>query len=215
MVQPPPLTQDFLMMSSGKRKRDEYPGQLPSGSFVPQQDGSADQVLEFVASKDNARQLWNSIMNRQESATNVSSIKETAMSPVLPQCDGIQDDYNNDQFFFPGVPTEDYNTPGESSEYRTPTPAVATPRPRNDTGDDDDDDDEPPLNEDDDDDDEADDFTEDNDEPNTQHLVLAQFDKVTRTKNRWKCTLKDGIMHLNGRDVLFNKVGSIIFWSNL
>uniref|UniRef100_A0ACD5TPF4 Uncharacterized protein n=1 Tax=Avena sativa TaxID=4498 RepID=A0ACD5TPF4_AVESA len=203
MVQPPPLTQDFLMMSSGKRKRDEYPGQLPSGSFVPQQDGSADQILEFVASKDNARQLWNSIMNRQESATNVSSIKETALSPVLPQRDGIQDDYNNDQFFFPGVPTEDYNTPGESSEYRTPTPAVATPRPRNDTGDDDDD--EPPLNEDDDDDDEADDFTDDNDEPNTQHLVLAQFDKVTRTKNRWKCTLKDGIMHLNGRDVLFNK----------
>jgi hypothetical protein len=39
------------MMSSGKRKRDEYPGQLPSGSFVPQQDGSADQVLEFVVSK--------------------------------------------------------------------------------------------------------------------------------------------------------------------
>ncbi|KAM0841171.1 hypothetical protein ACQ4PT_059212 [Festuca glaucescens] len=163
MVQPQPLTQDFLMMSSGKRKRDEYPGQLPSGSFVPQQDGSADQVLEFAVSK---------------------------------------------QFFFPGVPTEDYNTPGESSEYRTPTPAVVTPQPRNDTGDDDDD--EPPLNEDDDDEDETDDFTEDNDEPNTQHLVLAQFDKVTRTKNRWKCTLKDGIMHLNGRDVLFNK-GSLIF----
>ena len=39
------------MMSSGKRKRDEYPGQLPSGSFVPQQDGSAEQVLEFVVSK--------------------------------------------------------------------------------------------------------------------------------------------------------------------
>ncbi|KAM0841173.1 hypothetical protein ACQ4PT_059212 [Festuca glaucescens] len=202
MVQPQPLTQDFLMMSSGKRKRDEYPGQLPSGSFVPQQDGSADQVLEFAVSKDNAPQVWNSIMNRQESATNVSLIKGTTMSPVLPQRDGMQDDYN-DQFFFPGVPTEDYNTPGESSEYRTPTPAVVTPQPRNDTGDDDDD--EPPLNEDDDDEDETDDFTEDNDEPNTQHLVLAQFDKVTRTKNRWKCTLKDGIMHLNGRDVLFNK----------
>ncbi|CAM0957222.1 unnamed protein product [Alopecurus aequalis] len=202
MVQPQPHTQDFLMMSSGKRKRDEYPGQLPSGSFMPQQDGSADQVLEFVVSKDNARQVWNSIMNRQGSATNASSINETAMNPVLPQRDGVQDDYN-DQFFFPGVPTEDYNTPAESSEYRTPTPAVATPRPRNDTGDDDDD--EPPLNEDDDDDDETDDFTDDNDEPNTQHLVLAQFDKVTRTKNRWKCTLKDGIMHLNGRDVLFNK----------
>lgn len=39
------------MMSSGKRKRDEYPGQLPSGSFVPQQDGSADQIVEFAVSK--------------------------------------------------------------------------------------------------------------------------------------------------------------------
>ncbi|CAL9081436.1 unnamed protein product, partial [Musa textilis] len=28
---------------------------------------------------------------------------------------------------------------------------------------------------------------------------------VSRTKSRWKCTLKDGIMHLNNRDILFNK----------
>ncbi|KAL0723757.1 hypothetical protein Bca4012_038356 [Brassica carinata] len=40
---------------------------------------------------------------------------------------------------------------------------------------------------------------------NTQHLVLAQFDKVTRTKSRWKCNLKDGIMHINDKDILFNK----------
>ncbi|KAM3278830.1 hypothetical protein ACQJBY_046239 [Aegilops geniculata] len=106
MMQPQPLTtKDFLMMSCGKRKRDEY----PSGSFVPQQDGCADQVAGG-------------------------------------------------------------------------------------------DDDEPPLNEDDDDEDDIDDDFDD-----TQHLVLAQFDKITRTKNRWKCTLKGGIMHLNGRDVLFSK----------
>ncbi|KAL6619985.1 hypothetical protein ACP70R_032075 [Stipagrostis hirtigluma subsp. patula] len=199
-VQPQPLTQDFLMMSSGKRKRDEYPGQLPSGSFVPQQDGSADQMVEFVVSKDNAQQLWSTIINKQEASTKQSSMKAKNVAAVIPQCDGIQDDYN-DQFFFPGVPTEDYNTPGESAEYRAPTPAAGTPKPRNDAGDDD----EPPLNEDDDDDDELDDLEQGDDEPNTQHLVLAQFDKVTRTKNRWKCTLKDGIMHLNGRDVLFNK----------
>ncbi|CAM0146266.1 unnamed protein product [Urochloa decumbens] len=231
-VQPQPLTQDFLMMSSGKRKRDEYPGQLPSGSFVPQQDGSADQIVEFTVSKEerhpliflfrrwchdsnlgwlsrpllwrvrlasctvreNAHQLWSSIIKKQEKSNKTAA-------PVIPQSDGIQDDYN-DQFFFPGVPAEDYNTPGESAEYRAPTPAVGTPKPRNDAVDDDD---EPPLNEDDDDDDELDDLEQGEDEPNTQHLVLAQFDKVTRTKNRWKCTLKDGIMHLNGRDVLFNK----------
>ncbi|CAL5058617.1 unnamed protein product [Urochloa decumbens] len=194
-VQPQPLTQDFLMMSSGKRKRDEYPGQLPSGSFVPQQDGSVDQIVEFTVSKGNAHQLWSSIINKQETSNKTAT-------PFIPQCDGIQDDYN-DQIFFPGVPAEDYNTPGESAEYRAPTPAVGTPKPRNDAGDDDDD--EPPLNEDDDDDDELDDLEQGEDEPNTQHLVLAQFDKVTRTKNRWKCTLKDGIMHLNGIDVLFNK----------
>ncbi|KAF0904047.1 hypothetical protein E2562_031562 [Oryza meyeriana var. granulata] len=197
--QPPQLTKDFLMMSSGKRKRDEYPGQLPSGSFVPQQDGSADQIVEFVVSKDNAQLLWSSIVNKQGTATKGSSTKETIIAPTIPQWDGM-DDYN-DPFYFQGVPTEDYNTPGESSEYRAPTPAVGTPKPRNDAGDDD----EPPLNEDDDDDDELDDLEQGEDEPNTQHLVLAQFDKVTRTKNRWKCTLKDGIMHLNGRDVLFNK----------
>jgi hypothetical protein len=60
------------------------------------------------------------------------------------------------------------------AEYRAPTPAVGTPKPRNDVGDDD----EPPLNEDDDDDDELDDLEQGEDEPNTQHLVLAQFDKV-------------------------------------
>jgi transcription initiation factor TFIIA large subunit len=138
-------------------------------------------------------------VNKQGTATKESSTKETIIAPTIPQRDGM-DDYN-DPFYFQGVPTEDYNTPGESSEYRAPTPAVGTPKPRNDVGDDD----EPPLNEDDDDDDELDDLEQGEDEPNTQHLVLAQFDKVTRTKNRWKCTLKDGIMHLNGRDVLFNK----------
>jgi transcription initiation factor TFIIA large subunit len=49
------------MMSSGKRKRDEYPGQLPSGSFVPQQDGSADQIVEFVVSKVTISDKFNSL----------------------------------------------------------------------------------------------------------------------------------------------------------
>lgn len=50
--------------------------------------------------------------------------------------------------------------------------------PRNSAEGEDDDDDEPPLNEDDDDDDEIDDLQDGDEEPNTQHLVLAQFDKV-------------------------------------
>lgn len=96
-----------------------------------------------------------------------------------------------------------------------------------------DDDDDETLNEDD--DDELDDL-EQGEDVNTAHLVLAQFDKVqslqnhivysgfffnddnlilkiclydtqvTRTKSRWKCTLKNGIMRVNNKDILFNKV---------
>ena len=58
-------------------------------------------------------------------------------------------------------------------ELRAPTPSVGTPKPsRGEAADDD----EPPLNEDDDDD--LDDLEQGEEEPHTQHLVLAQFDKV-------------------------------------
>ncbi|CAN1282678.1 Transcription initiation factor IIA subunit 1, partial [Linum perenne] len=84
-----------------------------------------------------------------------------------------------------------------SPELQASTPALV---PQNDP----DDDEEEPLNEDDDDEEDLDDDDE-REELNTQHLVLAQFDKVTRAKSRWKCTLKDGIMHINNKDILFNK----------
>jgi len=45
-----------------------------------------------------------------------------------------------------------------------------------------------------------------------ENLVLCQFDKVTRTKNKWKCVLKDGIMHLKGRDYVFHKANGEFEW---
>lgn len=60
-------------------------------------------------------------------------------------------------------------------ELRTPTPSVGTPKPSKGEAADDE---EPPLNEDDDDDDDLDDIEQGEEEPHTQHLVLAQFDKV-------------------------------------
>jgi len=44
------------------------------------------------------------------------------------------------------------------------------------------------------------------------NLVLAQFEKVARSKSKWKCTLKEGIMNLNGRDHVFVKGGGELFW---
>ncbi|XP_011032249.1 PREDICTED: transcription initiation factor IIA subunit 1-like isoform X2 [Populus euphratica] len=125
----------------------------------------------------------------------------------IPQVDGpIPDPYDDvvstpNIYNYQGVANEDYNianTPAPN-DLLASTPAVVS---QNDVADDDDDDE--PLNEDDDDDEDLDEVDQ-GEELNTQHLVLAQFDKVTRTKSRWKCILKDGIMHINNKDILFNK----------
>lgn len=50
-----------------------------------------------------------------------------------------------------------------------------------------DDDDDDPLNSDDDDESDSEDALQ------TDNLVLCQYDKVSRTKNRWKATLKYGV----------------------
>ncbi|KAH1130755.1 hypothetical protein J1N35_002133 [Gossypium stocksii] len=200
-----PLTQDFFMMSSGKRKREDY-AQYQNGGYIPQQDGAGDATSE-VAKAEGSR--GGNFLDRRHSTTTAKSkiLAELARSSSkIPQLDGpIPDPYEDmlstpNIYNYQGVVNEDYNvvnTPAPN-DLQASTPA---PAPQNDIVDDDDDE---PLNEDDDDEDDLDDVDQ-GEELNTQHLVLAQFDKVTRTKSRWKCTLKDGIMHINNKDILFNK----------
>ncbi|KAL4336018.1 hypothetical protein GQ457_07G042090 [Hibiscus cannabinus] len=201
-----PLTQDFFMMPPGKRKREDFATRYNNGGggYIPQQDGAGDAISEV--SKTEGNQACN-FFGEHDSATNAKSkilAHLATSSSKIPQLDGpIPDPYDDmlstpNIYNYQGVANEDYNL------ANTPAPndlQAATPAPvaQNDTVYDDDDE---PLNEDDDDDD-LDDV--DQEELNTQHLVLAQFDKVTRTKSRWKCTLKDGIMHINNKDILFNK----------
>ncbi|CAA0841835.1 Transcription factor IIA- alpha/beta subunit [Striga hermonthica] len=183
-----PATQDFFM-PSGKRKRDDIPSQYRAGGYIPQQDGAGDIFSDELKVED-VQQI---------------SVQTGTLSFRISQLDGpIPDPYDDvlstpNIYNYQGVVNEDYNI------VNTPVPnemLAATPAPvLNENGDDDDDEDEP-LNENDDDDLDDGDQGED---LNTSHLVLAQFDKVTRTKSRWKCTLKDGIMHINNKDILFNK----------
>ncbi|KAI3450332.1 hypothetical protein Pfo_006997 [Paulownia fortunei] len=183
-----PTTQDFFM-SSGKRKREDIAPHYRAGGYIPQQDGAGDILSdELKVVQGGVQQMF---------------VQGGTLSLRIPQLDGpIPDPYDDvlstpNIYNYQGVVNEDYNI------VNTPMPnemLAATPAPvQNDTGDDDDDE---PLNEDDDDD--LDDVDQGED-LNTTHLVLAQFDKVTRTKSRWKCTLKDGIMHINNKDILFNK----------
>nr|ABD33142.1 Transcription factor IIA, beta-barrel [Medicago truncatula] len=122
----------------------------------------------------------------------------------IPQLDGpipYEDDVLSTPniYNYGGVFNEDYNIANTPAPPEVPasTPALVA---QNEAVNEDEDDE--PLNEDDDDD--LDDLDQEDDQ-DTNHLVLAQFDKVTRTKSRWKCTLKDGIMHINKKDILFNK----------
>uniref|UniRef100_A0A5B7A7B7 Transcription initiation factor IIA large subunit n=1 Tax=Davidia involucrata TaxID=16924 RepID=A0A5B7A7B7_DAVIN len=195
-----PTTQDFLMMSSGKRKREDFASKYHTGGYIPQQDGAGDAISDDiqVSQGSNTQHVVVTAANREMFAPGAR------LSSRIPQLDGpIPDPYDDalstpNIYNYQGVVNEDYNivnTPAPN-DLQAGTPAVVT---QNDVGDDDDDE---PLNENDDDD--LDDVDQ-GEELNTQHLVLAQFDKVTRTKSRWKCTLKDGIMHINNKDVLFNK----------
>lgn len=194
-----PLTQDFFHMSAGKRKREDFPPQYRPGGYIPQQDGAGDDMTD----KFEVGQGSNS-QHGEVTIGNLELGRGLRLSSRIPQLDGpIPDPYDDalstpNIYNYQGVVNEDYNVVNTPApELQAPTPAVPT---QNDAADDDDDE---PLNENDDDDDLDD--VDQGEELNTQHLVLAQFDKVTRAKSRWKCTLKDGIMHINNKDILFNK----------
>ncbi|KAH7838588.1 hypothetical protein Vadar_028692 [Vaccinium darrowii] len=194
-----PTMQDFFM-SSGKRKRDEFASRHQNGGYIPQRDGAGDTLPDHFQVNQGA----NTQSNIVTPANRVVITQGARLSSRIPQSDGpIPDPYDDvlstpNIYNYQGVVNEDYNivnTPAPNDQASTPAFAM-----KNDVGDDDDDE---PLNEDDD-DDELDDLDQ-GEELNTQHLVLAQFDKVTRTKSKWKCALKDGIMHINNDDILFNK----------
>ncbi|XP_057671919.1 transcription initiation factor IIA subunit 1-like isoform X2 [Diorhabda carinulata] len=46
----------------------------------------------------------------------------------------------------------------------------------------------------------------------TENVIVCQYDKITRSRNRWKFHLKDGIMNLNGEDFIFQKANGDAEW---
>ncbi|GAA6063895.1 hypothetical protein JCM10212_002427 [Sporobolomyces blumeae] len=43
-------------------------------------------------------------------------------------------------------------------------------------------------------------------------FVIALYEKVQRVKNKWKVTLKDGLISVNGKDYLFSKCNGEFEW---
>ena len=46
----------------------------------------------------------------------------------------------------------------------------------------------------------------------TENVVVCQYDKITRSRNKWKFYLKDGIMNLSGKDYVFQKMNGDAEW---
>jgi len=46
----------------------------------------------------------------------------------------------------------------------------------------------------------------------TDNVVVCQYDKITRSRNKWKFYLKDGIMNLAGKDFVFQKANGDAEW---
>ncbi|KAF8322037.1 transcription factor IIA, alpha/beta subunit [Clavulina sp. PMI_390] len=62
-----------------------------------------------------------------------------------------------------------------------------------------------------------DDESDDNDDHDDDDIpggakVLCTYDRVQRVKNKWKCVLKDGMVHINGKDYLFSKCTGEFEW---
>ncbi|POY73941.1 hypothetical protein BMF94_2983 [Rhodotorula taiwanensis] len=83
-------------------------------------------------------------------------------------------------------------------------------RPKGEDGEDEDDED--AINSDLDDEDEEAEDEEAADGVETRDFVIALYEKVQRTKNKWKVTLKDGLISVNGREYLFAKCAGEFEW---
>ncbi|OCK76725.1 hypothetical protein K432DRAFT_396198 [Lepidopterella palustris CBS 459.81] len=53
---------------------------------------------------------------------------------------------------------------------------------------------------------------DDDDNDETTDYMLCTYDKVQRVKNKWKCTLKDGILTTNKKEYLFHKATGEFEW---
>lgn len=61
-------------------------------------------------------------------------------------------------------------------------------------------------------DDPEEDEIDNDDDDEVPQIMLCMYDKVQRTKNKWKCVLKDGVLTINGREYVFHKANGEYEW---
>ncbi|KAI5844112.1 transcription factor IIA, alpha/beta subunit [Tricharina praecox] len=61
-------------------------------------------------------------------------------------------------------------------------------------------------------DDPEEDEIDNEDDDEVPQIMLCMYDKVQRTKNKWKCVLKDGVLTINGQEYVFHKANGEYEW---
>jgi transcription initiation factor TFIIA large subunit len=108
-------------------------------------------------------------------------------------------------------PNSSYPYPSADLVFGEASSSSSLPAPRVPQLDgDSDEDDEDAINSDLDDPDEDEIDNDDDDE--VPQIMLCMYDKVQRTKNKWKCVLKDGVLTINGQEYVFHKANGEYEW---
>ncbi|KAJ7268764.1 transcription factor IIA, alpha/beta subunit-domain-containing protein [Mycena haematopus] len=115
----------------------------------------------------------------------------------IPQVDGPSEDYSDDS----STPPPAAFAP-RASHPSLPQPQASTSAVPADSE---------AINSDLDDSDTEDEDLEDGAGANTD-IVFCTYDKVARVKSKWKCILKDGMIHANGKDYLFSRCTGEFDW---
>ncbi|TCD65092.1 hypothetical protein EIP91_003101 [Steccherinum ochraceum] len=133
-------------------------------------------------------------------ATPSTAVNGTAGAVRIPQVDGPSSSSSDS----PSPPPSQSYAPPRALHPSLPQPVAATAGR--------DQDDEEAINSDLDDSDSDNERDADTNGGAESDIVFCTYDKVARVKNKWKCVLKDGMIHVNGKDYLFAKCTGEFEW---
>jgi len=149
-----------------------------------------------------ARQYTPKVTQSQPQQPSPTKLQEQPVLPKIPQVDGPSESSEEEDSPSP-PPSQPFVSRPSHPSLPQPTTTSIQPPPRDDS--------------------EA--INSDLDDPDTENeeeaeeggagetdIVFCTYDKVARVKNKWKCVLKDGMIHVNGRDYLFAKCTGEFEW---
>ncbi|RXW16043.1 hypothetical protein EST38_g9808 [Candolleomyces aberdarensis] len=158
---------------------------------LPPHPGGQTGVISFA--KPTQTQQPSSALTRPAYAP-PPALQQPQQTQRIPQVDGPSE--SSDEEDSPSPPASSFAP--RTMHPSLPQPVAAAPRPKSPV-------DSEAINSDLDDSDTENEEEADEGGVGESDIVFCTYDKVARVKNKWKCVLKDGMIHVNGKDYLFAK----------